>query len=1026
MTVTGTPSASSRWRGLEIEVEGTGISVPLSEHVHLLGAMLGQAIREQGGAERLERVESLRRLCKRAAAGGDPGPREEAAERIRGLPLEEILWLVRAFSAFFHLVNQAEKQEIVRINRERAREAAASGRPRTESIHEAVARLAGGGDPGASTAGPDGLLRLLGRVDVQPTLTAHPTEARRRTVLAKQRRIAALLTARRRRDTTPEEEERLLDRLGAEIATLLATSPVPAERPTVGDEVEQGLHFLRTAIWQAVPRIHDDVERAARAVHGVEIETPVVLRFRSWIGSDQDGNPNVTPARTRRTFARHRATALELHLGELRRLFDELSVSDELAAVPAALYDSLAADEAEAGAAPEPRLAHEPYRRKVAVMIRRLEGLLAAIGPEAGEGRVDAGGAHDAAAAGGRVAAADAAEASGAEGPAGAAYDGHRFAADLDLVARCLVESGFAGVARGGRLRALRLRARAFGFHTAALDVRQHSAAHERAVAEILRASGGLEDDYAALDEGSRLELLAAELGVQRRLVPAGDRPPDGASPGIGVAAGGASGTGLSEDTRRCLDTLAVVAAAHRREPDAVGAYVVSMTHAASDLLEVLLLAREAGLAEWQEGGWRCPLDVVPLFETIDDLEAAGRRLDELFALAAYRRHLDARGGLQEVMLGYSDSNKDGGYWMANLALRRAQQELAASCAGAGVGLRLFHGRGGTVGRGGGRANLAIRALPPAVHTGRIRFTEQGEVISFRYGQPEIARRHLEQVVHAVLLATGSTDDKDGASAVGEGTGVSSGGPAGAVDGGGGGAGEGDGDPAAQRLLARIGRRSMAIYRGLIEAEGFWRFYTVATPIEQISRIPIASRPVSRKGASEVDFEGLRAIPWGFAWTQTRYLLPGWFGLGGALGEALEDDAGALDLLRRHYRSARFFATILDNAQLEMARARLEIARRYAGLAGAAGEEFHRLIAADFAAARGAVLLVTGGRELLDNDPVIQRSIALRNPYTDVLNLLQVELLRRLRAAPEAAREPLRRALFATIDGIAAAMQSTG
>jgi phosphoenolpyruvate carboxylase len=995
--VTATPSLWSRWRGLEIEVEGTGISVPLSEHVHLLGAMLGQAIREQGGADRLERVECLRRLCKRAAAEGDAGPREEAAARIRRLDFEEILWLVRAFSAFFHLVNQAEKQEIVRINRERAVEAATTGRPRTESIHDAVARLAERGDPAAASVGEAGgvaaggaavLVRLLQRIDVQPTLTAHPTEARRRTVLAAQQRIAGLLTALHRGRSTPDEEERLLDRLGAEIAALLATSQVPADRPTVDDEVEQGLHFLRAAIWEAVPRIHDDLERAARAVHGAKIEPPVVLRFRSWIGSDQDGNPNVTAERTRSTFARHRATALELHLGELRRLSSELSVSDELASVPVALYESLAADEAELEMMPEPRLAHEPYRRKLAVMIRRLEGLLDEVGVTGGGGEGDApavrGDSGQAGGDGGAQAARDddARAGSGDDAPS-AAYDARAFTADLDLIDRCLAESGFAAVARGGRLRSLRLRARAFGFHLAALDVRQHSGVHEQAVAELLRA-GGAEADYASLDETRRLELLAAELSTRRRLVPAG----------------GAAGAELSEAARRCLDTLAVVAAAHRREPASVGAYIVSMTHAASDLLEVLLLAREAGLPEWNGAGWRCPLDVVPLFETIDDLEAAGRRLDELFALPVYRRHLDARGGVQEVMLGYSDSNKDGGYWMANLALRRAQRELAASCARAGVELHVFHGRGGTVGRGGGRANLAIRALPPEVHTGRIRFTEQGEVISFRYGQPEIARRHLEQVVHAVLLATTGAGGEDGAA--------------------------GEADPEAKRLVERIGRRSMALYRGLIEADGFWRFYTLATPIEQISRIPIASRPVSRKGASEVDFEGLRAIPWGFAWTQTRYLLPGWFGLGGALDEALEEDAGALDLLRRLYRGDRFFATVLDNAQLEMARARLEIAGRYAELAGAAGEEFHRRIAADFAAARRALLGITGGNELLDNDPVIQRSIALRNPYTDVLNLLQIELLRRLRAAAEGDREPLRRALFATIDGIAAAMQSTG
>jgi phosphoenolpyruvate carboxylase len=389
----------------------------------------------------------------------------------------------------------------------------------------------------------------------------------------------------------------------------------------------------------------------------------------------------------------------------------------------------------------------------------------------------------------------------------------------------------------------------------------------------------------------------------------------------------------------------------------------------------------------------------VPLFETVEDLEAAGERMAALFAHPAYRRHLEDRGRFQEIMLGYSDSNKDGGYWMANWALHRAQGELGRVCREHGVDFRRFHGRGGTVGRGGGRAGQAILAMPPVVHDGRIRFTEQGEVISFRYSLEAIARRHLEQIVSAMLLATAGATEA---------------------------AAEAEGEDAA-RLMSAIAERSQRAYRELIDDPAFWRWYTAATPIEQISNLPIASRPVSRGSTDEVDFDGLRAIPWGFAWTQTRYLVPGWYGIGKALSEVMEAEPGAEQELARLYREWPFLTAVVNNAQREMARARLEIAERYAALAGEG--DFHARIAEDFRRAREAILAITGQEELLSNNEVIRKSIALRNPYTDVLNLLQIELLRRYRAADEGdeeGRRGLREALYLSINGIAAAMQSTG
>jgi phosphoenolpyruvate carboxylase len=372
--------------------------------------------------------------------------------------------------------------------------------------------------------------------------------------------------------------------------------------------------------------------------------------------------------------------------------------------------------------------------------------------------------------------------------------------------------------------------------------------------------------------------------------------------------------------------------------------------------------------------------------------------MSTLFEHPVYREHLAARDGFQEIMLGYSDSNKDGGYWMANWSLHRAQARLGRVCRDYDVDMRLFHGRGGTVGRGGGRANQAILAMPPVVHNGRIRFTEQGEVISFRYALPDIAHRHLEQIVNATLQASvGPSDalpplDLDGEEA---------------------------------RLFTTVAEDAMTAYRDLVHAEGLWEWYTRITPIEHISRLPIASRPVSRGSTDEVDFEGLRAIPWGFAWTQTRYLVPGWYGTGAALHTLLEEHPEQLGTLQSMYQSWPFFQAVLNSAQREMTRARLVIAHRYATAADGANDDFHATIVDDYRRAETAILKVTGHDHLLDSAPVIQKSVQLRNPYTDVLNLLQVELLERWRQADDE-QSAIGRSLFLSINGIAAAMQSTG
>ncbi|MCS3628854.1 phosphoenolpyruvate carboxylase [Salinibacter ruber] len=955
-----------RWDDLDLETEGTGISKPLSRQVNLVGSMLGHIAEEQSGEPLFEHVEGLRALCKAAEQEDAPEKREEAAERIAALDQDTLERLLHVYTTFFHLVNQAEQQEIIRINRERARQSGPSewplgpgdgpgadgAEPRPQSIDAAVADLKAEG----YTA--DEVVAFFRQLDIQPTLTAHPTEARRRSVLRKEQHIADLLSTLRRPDATPDERAETLDRLYSQVAFLLGTDEVRAERPTVREEVEQGHYFLHGSIWDTIPAIHRDVQQALRRHYDATAELPAFLQYRSWIGSDRDGNPNVTADVTRWTVARQRRTTLEHYLDEIDELRDDLSISTRQLTVSDALEASLEADAEEIALPDDVRRQYqrEPYRLKLCYIEERLRGLL---------DRIDA---TDVAAMAGAYAADD-------------------LLADLDLIAESLQGHGFEDAAQSGQLHRLRSLVKTFGFHLAALDVRQHSGVHEDTVAALLDA-GDVVDDYGALSEEEKLEVLSRELQNPRPLV---SRHAD-----------------LPADAAELMEVFGVLRAMQAVDPDIVGSYVVSMTHTVSDLLEPMLLAKEAGLGAVVDGSYRCPLDVVPLFETIEDLDAADDRMETLFTHPVYAAQLEGRDGFQEIMLGYSDSNKDGGYWMANWALHKAIHALGVVCDEHDVDLRLFHGRGGTVGRGGGHTSQAIRALPPVVHNGRIRMTEQGEIISFRYALPDIARRHVEQIVNATLTATARAQNTPAPENPLLADKVSM-----------------ESDVVA--LMDRLAEEGMSAYRAFIDDPEGWQWYTAATPIEHISRLPIASRPVSRASAGEqVEFENLRAIPWVFAWTQTRYIAPGWYGTGQGLATLLEDAPDARDTLRDLYENWPFFRTVLDSAQREMARARLPIAERYDALAEV-DTSFHAPIVDDYERAESAILEITDQAALFDGNPVLKKSIELRNPYTDVLNLIQIELLKRYRASTDdAEQETLREAIFLSINGVAAAMQSTG
>jgi len=913
------------WQELHFESQGTGISVPLSEQINLLGGLLGRVIQSQASPEMLSLVEELRQLTKQSIQEHDPSIREQVVERIKGLELNEIEWLLRAYTTFFYLVNQSEQQEIIRINRERA--SLLPEVDRVESIDEAVGMLKREGFE------LNAVMDIVSRLDIQPTITAHPTEARRRTILYKQQHLASLIDQLRNSKPTPQERNELLHQLQNHVGLLVASDKVRASKPTVIDEVENGLHYLRNAIWETVPRIHRDVVNAIERHYQVQIEVPVFLKFRSWIGGDRDGNPNVTAEVTMKTFSMHRRTALARYLEDLRLLRRDLSISELLIEIPQVLYESIQSDEASLSLDTHDarQFVQEPFRRKITYMMQRIE--------LARDGDFEI-------------------------------YDSESFVADLKVLAAALTEMGYGNLIYHGRLGNLILQAQAFGFHMVALDVRQHSRHHGNAVNALFRASGVCED-YLAMKESDKRNLLINELNNPRPLLPHGAQ--------------------LSKDVEEVLSAFAVIKQIIDRSPSAFGSYIISMTHAVSHVLEVLLLSKESGLWKIENGKVSSPIDVVPLFETIEDLNLAEDLLTGMFEDPAYKLHLDHRKNMQEIMLGYSDSNKDGGYWMANWALHKAKARIGNICKDAGVDLRLFHGRGGTVGRGGGRAGQAIIAMPRVIHNGRIRFTEQGEVISFRYALPAIAHRHLEQIVRAMMIAPlRVADEKEDAV-----------------------------------IMERIAEVSMNAYRSLIHHPDFWPWYASSTPIEQISRLPIASRPVSRGSLHQVDFEDLRAIPWVFAWTQTRYIVPGWYGAGEGFDEVLQKHASDL---QRMYQEWPFFQAVLNSAQREMARTRLDIASEYLSLASdpVSAKRINEQIVDDFQKAEAAIIKITGQESLYGNVPVFKKSVKLRNPYSDVLNLLQVELIGRSRNQTELDKERLAHALLLSVNGIAAAMQSTG
>lgn len=912
----------------------------LGADIRLLGELLGHAIRRLDGEAAFQLEEEVRAAAKGLRANPSVEDARKLRDRLGTLDLPALRGLIRAFSVFFDLINLAEQQARVRALRARADRPEA---PTAESAESALRLIRDRGTDPAQLAGH------LARALVVPVFTAHPSEARRRTVLEKLTALAGHLDRLELGRPSVGGQAETLRAIAEEVESYWLTDPVRAARPTVLDEVRQVLGLVETRLLTVVPRLYRRLETALGRVYpGRDWQAPAFLRFGSWIGGDRDGHPNVTHTVTAEAVRLQQEVVLKHYLRQADDLGRRLSHSDRFAAVGPELRASIDADRALLAEA-APARDHEPYRAKCLLIAEKLRRTLAYVRSHALDWGAEA-----------------------FTPPAGVYLGREPLLADLRVVAADLRRAGATATADGAVKDFIRV-VEVFGLHLLTLDLRQHSGRHEQAAAEVFRHAGVC-PNYLDLSPDERFAVLAAELAGTRPLIPA--RLP------------------YSADANEVVLTFRTMAAVlEQQSPDALGTYIISSTTTPAHLLEVLLFAREAGLYRPADGVSR--IDIVPLFEALEPLQTARAILDRLFALPAYRRQLELRGHLQEVMIGYSDSNKESGFLQSAWALYRAQEDVTALGRQAGVSVQFFHGRGGAVGRGGGPANHAILAQPRGTVGGRLRMTEQGEMIADRYGHPAVAERHLEQVLNAVLR-TSFPDD------------------------------EARPDPAWVAALDGLAATARRHYRAFVyDDPDFLPYFEQATCIGEIAELKIGSRPARRSAAKSID--QLRAIPWVFSWMQSRHTLPGWFGLGSAVAEFLAARPDGLDMLREMYRRWPFWTTLVDNAQMILAKADLVIARLYADLVAdqvLAGRVYDR-VAAEYRATADAVCRITGQGALLEKNPILQTSIERRNPYVDPLSVIQLVLLKRLRAG-EGPREELVTAVLESINGVASGLKNTG
>jgi phosphoenolpyruvate carboxylase len=911
---------------------GREATEPMREDIRLLGTILGDTVREQNGDEVFDLVERARIASFRVRRSEIE--RAEVAQMFDGIDIGKAIPVIRAFSHFALLANVAED---IHRERRRAIHVAAGDKPQDSTLAATYQKLdAAHLDAGSVAEALTGAL-------VSPVITAHPTETRRRTVFDAQHRITQLMRLHAHGVTETDDGGNIDTELRRQVLTLWQTALVRLSRLQISDEIAVGLRYYQAAFFDVVPKVNAEVRDALRRRWpDADLLAEPILRPGSWIGGDRDGNPNVSADVVRLATSSAAYTALGRYAAELTALEQELSMSARLVAVT----DDLAAL---AEACDEHARGDEPYRRALRVVHARLTTTAEQILDEQPANLLDL-------------------DLPPYETPG-------ELLADLDIVDASLRANGSTLLAND-RLARLREAVHVFGFHLSGLDMRQNSDVHEEVVAELL-AWAGVHPDYGSLSEDERVNMLADELGTRRPLV--GDREQ------------------LSDLARK---ELAIITAAARAVaiygPPAVPNYIISMCRSVSDLLEAGLLLKECGLLDASVDDPYCPVGIVPLFETIDDLRRGASILEAALDLPVYQRIVRARGDSQEVMLGYSDSNKDGGYLAANWALYRAELDLVESARKTGIRLRLFHGRGGTVGRGGGPSYEAILAQPPGAVNGSLRLTEQGEVIAAKYAEPQMAQRNLEILLAATLEST--LLDVEGL---------------------------GDAAGPAYEILDELADRAQRAYSELVhDTEGFVDYFLQSTPVSEIGSLNVGSRPTSRKPTSSIS--DLRAIPWVMAWSQSRVMLPGWYGTGSAIEDWIAGGDGRLEKLRDLYQRWPFFQTVLSNMAQVLAKTDLGLAARYAELVEDASlrQRVFDKIAAEHQRSINAHKLITGQDNLLADNPALARSVFNRFPYLEPLNHLQVELLRRYRSGDD--DELVQRGILLTMNGLASALRNSG
>ncbi|MFZ6675523.1 phosphoenolpyruvate carboxylase [Undibacterium sp. Xuan67W] len=907
----------------------------LRDDIRRLGRILGDTVRNQHGDQIFDLIETVRQNSIRFRRDADEAAREALESTLDTLTNDQTTQVIRAFSYFSHLVNLAEDQHHIRRTRKHL---IAGSAPRAGSLAHTIESLY---NTGHST---QQLLDFFQTAEVSPVLTAHPTEVQRKSILNCQMVITRLLDERDRMQLTPEESAANEEALNRAVLTLWQTRMLRTSKLSVLDEVENGLSFYDYTFLRELPSLYAGLEDLLSSKEGnmQAIDLPSFMKMGSWIGGDRDGNPFVTASVLEKTLAMQSNRAFTFYLGELHTLGSQLSMATLLVNVSPDLL-------ALAQRSPDhsPHRSDEPYRLAVSGIYARLAKTYKQL--------------------------LDAEPAILASGDAEAYTSAEELVADLDVVHQSLFDNGSAALTRG-RLRHLRRAVRVFGFYLAPIDLRQNSDVHERVVAELLEAANP-GTNYLQLNEEQRVVLLAEEIASTRPL----------ASPYLEY----------SEETQ---SELAIYRGARTAQlsygKGAVPNCIISKTDGVSDMLELAVLLKEAGLLHPLEGS--LDVNIIPLFETIGDLQNSAPAMDRLLALPAYARLLASRGNAQEVMLGYSDSNKDGGFLTSGWELYKAELDLVTIFAKHQVRLRLFHGRGGSVGRGGGPSYQAILAQPAGAVQGQIRLTEQGEVITAKYGNPEVGRRNLEVLAAATLEASLLSHSEP--------------------------------EPPAEflKVMEELSDHAFRAYRNMVyETEGFEQYFWESTVISEIAGLNIGSRPASRKKSTAI--EDLRAIPWVFSWSQCRLMLPGWFGFGSAVQSYLKaHPENGLQTLQAMFKTWSFFSTVLSNMEMVLAKSDIGIASRYAQLVKdeALRDRIFPRLKAEHEAAIAALTAISGQSELLSANPLLKRSISNRFPYLSPLNHVQVELLERYRNGdPD---ERVRRGIHLSINGIAAGLRNSG